>query len=160
MAILRAAGWPAWLCIGLSGSGLAADAVPQVAPVHDAALARALGADERGMRHYVLVVLKTGPSPMPAGAERDAMFKGHFANIGRLAAEGKLAVAGPLDGVDGWRGLFILATDDLAEAKRIVQTDPVVANGEMVAEYHALYSSAALMQVNQTHARITAKTAP
>ena len=80
------------------------------------------------------------------------MSKGHFANIGRLAAEGKLAVAGPLD---GWRGLFILATADLAEARRLVETDPIVARGEMVAEYHALYSSAALMEVNDTHGRIT-----
>ncbi|HUD40541.1 MAG TPA: YciI family protein [Dokdonella sp.] len=139
------------------GGVAAADPPPPAAPVHDAALARALGADELGMRHYVLVVLKTGPHKMPAGPERDAMFKGHFANIGRLAAEGKLAVAGPLDGVDGWRGLFILATADLAEAKRLVETDPVVARGEMVAEYHALYSSAALMQVNETHARIARK---
>jgi hypothetical protein len=33
-----------------------------------------------GMRQYVLVVLKTGPNKLPAGPERDAMFKGHFAN--------------------------------------------------------------------------------
>ncbi|PZQ13193.1 MAG: hypothetical protein DI564_11845 [Rhodanobacter denitrificans] len=143
------------------GSPAAADPPPVPAtPIHDAALARALGADELGMRHYVLVVLKTGPHTMPAGPERDAMFKGHFANISRLAADGKLAVAGSLDGVDGWRGLFILATADLDEARRLVETDPVVARGEMVAEYHALYSSAALMQVNETHGRIAAKQRP
>lgn len=143
------------------GGTAAADPPPvPAAPAHDAALARALGADELGMRHYVRVVLKTGPHTMPAGPERDAMFKGHFANMSRLAAEGKLAVAGPLDGVDGWRGLFILATADLAEARRLVETDPVVAHGEMVAEYHALYSSAALMQVNETHGRIAAKKRP
>lgn len=154
-------GW-AMVAVFLACGGIAAADPPPApaAPVHDPALARVLGADELGMRHYVLVVLKTGPHTMPAGPERDAMFKGHFANIGRLAAEGKLAVAGPLDGVDGWRGLFILATADLDEARRLVQTDPVVARGEMVAEYHALYSSAALMQVNETHGRIAAKKLP
>jgi uncharacterized protein YciI len=109
------------------------------------------------MRQYVLVILKTGPTPVPAGAARDEMFRGHFANMKRLAAGGKLALAGPLDGVDGWRGLFILAVDDLEEAASLVATDPVVIHGEMVAEYHAYYGSAALMLVNETHEKVARK---
>ena len=141
-------------CLGIAGCA----AVPVAAPVtDDAALARSLGGDARGMRQYVLVVLKTGPTRVPDGAERDAMFKGHFANIQRLADEGKLAVAGPFDGVDGWRGLFIFAVADIEEARRITATDPVVAKGEMVAEFHKLYSTAALMGVNDLHRRITKK---
>ena len=124
-------------------------------PAYDARLASKLGADERGMRQYVLVILKTGPTPMPRGKQRDEMFKGHFANIQRLADQGKLALAGPFDGVDGWRGMFIFAVKDIAEAKLLTATDPVIANGEMIAEYHEYYGSAALMQVNETHKRIT-----
>ena len=104
-------------------------------PAFDAELAKAVGADDYGMRRYVLVVLKTGPTPMPAGKERDEMFKGHFANINRLAAEGKIALAGPFDGVNGWRGLFVFAVPDIEEAKRLTATDPVISSGEMVAEY-------------------------
>ena len=130
-------------------------AVP--AAVFDAELARSVGADDHGMRRYVLVVLKTGPTPMPAGPARDEMFKGHFANINRLAGEGKLALAGPFDGVDGWRGLFILAVTDLEEAKRLTATDPVISSGEMVAEYHRYYGSAALMLVNEAHRKVTLK---
>lgn len=122
---------------------------------YDAALARSVGADENGMRAYVLVVLKTGPNKVPAGPERDAMFKGHFANMGRLSAEGKLALAGPFDGVDGWRGLFILAVSDIEEAKQITATDPVIASGEMVAEFHKYYGSAALMLVRHEHDKVT-----
>ena len=121
---------------------------------YDAGLAKKLGADDYGMRNYVLVVLKSGPKKMPAGKERDKMFKGHFANINRLAKEGMLAVAGPFDGVDGWRGLFILAVDDIEEAKKHVATDPVIFNGEMIAEFHKFYGSAAMMQINETHQRI------
>ena len=55
-------------------------------------LARSLGADDNGMKRYVLVVLKTGPNKVPARPERDEMFKGHFANMNRLAAAGKLAL--------------------------------------------------------------------
>lgn len=122
---------------------------------YDAALAASLGADERGMRSYVLVVLKTGPVRVPDGPERDAMFRGHFANMQRLSDEGKLAYAGPLDGVDGRRGVFILATADLEEAKQLVATDPVIVQGEMVAEYHKHYGSAALMLVRDAHKRIS-----
>jgi uncharacterized protein YciI len=126
-------------------------------PAFDPALAQSVGADEHGMRSYVLVVLKTGPTRVPAGAERDDMFKGHFANMNRLSAEGKLALAGPFDGVDGWRGLFIFAVSDIEEAKKLVATDPVIIKGEMVAEYHKYYGSAALMLVRDGHDKVTRK---
>ena len=128
-------------------------------PVYDAALAKRLGADEHGMRRYVLVILKTGPKRMPDGKERDAMFAGHFANIGRLAKEGKLAVAGPFsDDPAGWRGLFVFAVDDVDEARRLTETDPVIRNGEMVAEYHSWYGSAATMMIAELHETLTPKT--
>lgn len=131
----------------------AADEAPSAA-AFDEALAQRTGADERGMRPYVLVILKSSSTPVPKGEARDAMFRGHFANMARLAKDGKLAFAGPLDGVDGWRGLFVLAVDDLEEARALVATDPVVAQGEMVPELHKLYGSAALMLVNEFHAKL------
>ncbi|KPF68197.1 hypothetical protein IP84_10650 [beta proteobacterium AAP99] len=142
----------------LVAGALMAQAMPlqaQSASTYDAELAKKLGADERGMRRYVLVILKTGPNRIPAGPERDEMFKGHFANINRLAGEGKLVQAGPLDGVDGWRGLFVFATASLDEARAWVSTDPVVIKGEMVAELHAFYGSAALMAINEIHGKLT-----
>jgi uncharacterized protein YciI len=126
-------------------------------PGYDEALAQRLGADDLGMRHYVLVVLKTGPQRMPDGPERDAMFRGHFANIKRLATDGKLALAGPFDGVDGWRGLFVFAVKDVEEARRLTASDPVIASGEMVAEFHRYYGSAALMLVPETHDKVAKK---
>ena len=129
-------------------------AQPPVEPAHDPALAAKFGADERGMRPYVLVILKTGPNKMPAGPERDAMFRGHFANMQRLSDEGKLVLAGPLDGVDGWRGLFVFAVADIEQARQLAATDPVLVNGEMVAEYHAYYGSAALIGLLDVHKRL------
>ncbi len=143
-------------CLLFACSLVQAQSVP-AKQAFDAELAKSVGADEYGMRGYVLVVLKTGPTPMPAGKERDEMFKGHFANINRLAAEGKLALAGPFDGVNGWRGLFILAVTDVEEAKRLTATDPVIGSGEMVAEYHKYYGSAALMLVNDAHNKVAKK---
>jgi uncharacterized protein YciI len=129
------------------------------APSYDAALAKAVGADENGMRSFVFVLLKSGATPVPKGPERDAMFAGHFANIERLAAEGKLAIAGPMDGAAGWRGMFIFAVADIEEAKKLVATDPVIQKGEMVAEYHTLFASAALMRINALHASIISPSA-
>lgn len=146
------------LCLlsALSDAAQPAAAAPQAppAPAFDAALASKVGADADGMRSFVFVLLKTGPKRVADGAERDAMFQGHFANINRLAAEGKLVLAGPFDGVDGWRGMFVLATQDIDEAKRLVATDPVIQEGEMIAEYHQYFGSAALMLVNELHGRI------
>jgi len=121
---------------------------------YDAELARSLGGNEGGMRAYVFVVLRTGPNKVPAGQERNDMFSGHMANIQRLANEGKLAYAGPLDGVDGARGIFIFAVDNIDDARALVATDPVIIKGEMVAEYHKHYGSAGLMMVNQVHAKL------
>ncbi|MDB5856932.1 MAG: hypothetical protein JWQ76_621, partial [Ramlibacter sp.] len=133
----------------------AQDAAPP--PSFDAALAQRLGADEHGMRSYVLVILKTGPNKVPPGAERDAMFKGHFANMSRLAGEGKLALAGPFDGDDGWRGLFVFAVPEIEDARKLVATDPVISSGEMSSEYHKYYGSAALMLVNEAHGKVAQK---
>ena len=121
---------------------------------YDPALAAQLGADEHGMRPYVVVILKSGPTPVPKGEKRDAMFKGHFANMQRLAEAGLLVYAGPLDGQNGLRGLFIFATKDLDAARQAVDTDPVIVNGEMVADLHRHFGSAALLAVNEWHPKL------
>lgn len=136
---------------------MAPGAAQQPAPDYDAGLAARTGADERGMRGYVLVVLKTGPTRVPDGPERSEMFRGHFANMKRLTDEGKLVLAGPFDGVDGWRGLFVFAVKDIEEARQLAASDPVLAQGEMVAEYHQYYGSAALMLVPALHHKLAKK---
>ena len=147
-------------CFGMAAAIVAGTAFSQ-SPANaafDAALAKKTGADEHGMRHYVLVILKTGPKRMPEGRARDAMFAGHFANIRRPAKDGKLVLAGPFgDDPEHWRGLFLFAVPDVAEAKRLTATDPVIRSGEMTAEYHAWYGSAAAMLLPELHERVAAK---
>lgn len=138
-------------------------AAPQAlaAPVFDPELAARTGADAHGMRAYVLVVLRTGPTPVAAGAARDAMFAGHFANMERLAEAGLLVLAGPFQAdPQGWRGLFVLAVDDIARAREIVATDPVISSGEMVADYHAWYGSAATMLLPGLHRSLVPPPSP
>lgn len=90
----------------------------------DPELARRLGADERGMKTYVLCILKTGPKGATIkGVERDAIFAGHFANIGRLADEGKLAVAGLFGkNTKAYRGLYIFNVATIEGAEELVKS--------------------------------------
>ena len=151
-----------------AGTEETANATPAVDPAaaapitsYDATLASRVGADARGMRKYVLVILKTGPKHVPDGPAREAMFAGHFANINRLAREGKLAVAGPFPKHPaGWRGLYVFAVEDIAAARALTETDPVIVEGEMVAEYHDWYGSAAMMLIPEWHDRLVPPTAP
>jgi uncharacterized protein YciI len=133
-------------------------ATPATAPSFDAAMAKRVGADKHGMRAYVLVILKTGPTRVPDGDARKAMFAGHFANMERLSKAGKLVLAGPFEeDPDGWRGLFVFAVDSIDEARKLTETDPVIQRGEMVAEFHRWYGSAATMMLPELHEKIAPK---
>ena len=147
------------LILALATGAMAEPAYAQGAasPAFDAALAQRTGANENGMRGYVLVLLKSSDTPVPKGEARDAMFRGHFANMKRLADAGVLVMAGPLDGQQGRRGLFVMAVPDIETAKTHVATDPVIVQGEMVAEYHRFYSSAALMLIPELAPKLAAK---
>ncbi len=145
------------LALGLAApQAIAQDAQTQAAkPAFDAELAKKTGADDHGMRRYVLVILRTGPTRVDDAAERKAMFAGHMANIQRLSKEGKLALAGPFGDKGGdWRGLFVFAVDGIDEAKALVATDPVIIKGEMVADYHTWYGSAATMLIGELHDKV------
>jgi len=122
--------------------------------VYDQALAEKLGADDYGMRSYVLVILKTGPAKITDKAEYNKIFRGHFANMKRLAKQKKLVLAGPFMDAGDSRGLYIFNVETIAQAKKLVDTDPAVTAAVFVAEYKKYYGSAALMMVNDIHQRI------
>jgi uncharacterized protein len=123
---------------------------------YDAELAKKLGADERGMKMYVLCILKTGPKDAAIkGKERREIFAGHFANIGRLADEGKLAAAGPFEDNDkSYRGLYIFNVATIEDAEKLVVMDPAVKSGVFVPDLTLWYGSAAMMAINETHKKI------
>ena len=125
-------------------------------PAFDPELAKRLGADERGMKMYVLCILKTGPKDADVkGDERKEIFAGHFANIGRLADEGKLVLAGPFGKNDkSYRGLYIFNVATIEEAEKLVVLDPAVKAGVFVPELTLWYGTAGLMVVGETHKKI------
>lgn len=118
-------------------------------------LADSLGADEYGMKGYVLVILKTGSNTTAAKPVVDSLFKGHMANIGRLAKEGKLIVAGPIQKNDKqYRGIFILNVTTLEQASALLQTDPAVKEKLLDAELYNWYGSAALPLYLPSHDKV------
>ncbi len=134
--------------------------VPKAAPPEfNAALAEDLGADPYGMRSYVFATLITGPNDatITDEAERAELFKGHFSNMGRLAEEGKLVLAGPFIEAAPMRGLFILNVATIEEAEALVQSDPAIAAGIFKVEFAKYYGSAALMQIQKVHKTIQEK---
>ena len=140
-----------WLLL----AGFLAAAQICAAADYDAALAKRLGADERGMRMYVLVILKTGPKSDLTKEQRATIFKGHMANIGRLAAEGKLLVAGPMaENPQHYEGIFIFNATKIEDAEALLKTDPAVAAGALAYDAYRWYGSAAMMEVPQLHERV------
>ena len=128
--------------------------VAQAQSRYDPALAARLKADDNGMRTYVMALLKAGPNRNRPPEEAQRLQAAHRANINRLAAEGKLVLAGPFadDGV--LRGVFVFDVPTVAEAEALTKTDPAIQAGQLVMELHPWYGSAALLMVNETHAKI------
>jgi uncharacterized protein len=113
-------------------------------PNYDPELAKKLGADDFGMKSYVLVMLKTGSNTNAEKAYIDSCFTGHMANINRLVKEGKLIVAGPMGKNEcTYRGIFILDLP-FSEAASVLQTDPAIHSGLLGYEIYPWYGSAAL----------------
>ncbi len=130
-------------------------AAQQTPAAYNKQLADSLGADAYGMKKYVFVILKTGPVVVKDKKVTDSLFAGHLGNIGRLAGEGKLVVAGPMGKNDKqYRGIFILAAKDKTEAEAWLGTDPAVKAGLLAAELYDWYGSAALPAYLGVHAQI------
>lgn len=105
------------------------------------------GSSAPDVRGYTLVHLKTGARTQLSKEESQTIFAGHFANMTRLAKEGKLLLAGPFGKEkhdEALRGLFVLATDDANQARAWAETDPGFQAQVFTLEYHPLATQAAL----------------
>ena len=127
----------------------------------DQKLADSLGADQRGMKTYLLVILKTGPKDKEISdkKQRDELFKGHFSNMSEMAKAGKLRLAGPFATKNelGYRGIFLLDVKDEEEAKALLQNDPTIKTGIFEVEILPWFGSAAIPMHLKYHEKISKK---
>ena len=118
---------------------------------YDPELAEKYGADDYGMKKYVLAFLKRGPNQDLDSVKKMELQAAHMANITRMAEEGKLVLAGPFFGNDDLRGIYIFDVQSIKEAEDLTNSDPAIQEGSLVMELKEWYGSAALVGVNETH---------
>ncbi len=121
---------------------------------YDAELAAELGADDYGMRSYVMAFLKRGPNRDLDSLAAASLQRAHMDNIQRLAKEGKLVLAGPFMDNGDVRGIYVFAVASVEEAEALTATDPAIQAGSLEMELHPWYGSAAMMKLNEYYPRI------
>lgn len=151
-AVLVTAVWGMLACCS-SRAGVSAQASAKIA--HDSVLAKQVGADEHGMKRFVLVFLKKGPKRDQDSAEASRIQEAHLRNIRRLAKDGKLILAGPFldDGDIG--GIYVFDVQTVAEARALAESDPAVKAGRLQMEFHPWYGPAMLVKVIEANERVT-----
>lgn len=122
---------------------------------YDSLKATKFGADDYGMKTYVMAFLKKGSNQSLDSLESQRLQSAHMANIGRMAEAGKLVLAGPFYGNDSLRGIYIFDTSSLDSAKKWTQSDPAIQQKSLKMDLKLWYGSAALMGINETHQSIS-----
>jgi uncharacterized protein YciI len=105
---------------------------------HAATTAENRANDTPRMKQYWLVMLLKGSNRTHDKATAQRIQTKHIANIERLAAEGKIIMAGPMGYTydADLRGLFIMDAKDSATAASYVKTDSAVITGRLRFEVH------------------------
>lgn len=125
---------------------------------YDEDLAKKLGADDYGMRKYVMAFLLRGDRVNEYTSEqRTEIQTEHMANIGKMAEMGKLIVAGPFMGNDDLQGIYIFEVQTLEEAKELTETDPAIKAGVLKMDLKEWYGSAAMMMMPEIYPKVTKK---
>lgn len=122
--------------------------------IYDSALVQKFGADQYGMKQYVMAFLKRGPNRSKDSLEIAQLQKAHLQNINRLAEEGKLILAGPFFDDGDIRGIYIFNVKSIEEAQELTETDPAIQKGSLIMELHPWYGSAALMAIPELHKKL------
>ncbi len=112
--------------------------------MNDSLKAAEYGADEYGMKKYVMSFLKRGPNRDLDSADAVKLQMPHMDNIGRMAEAGKLVLAGPFFGDGEIRGIYIFNVRSLKEAEGLTNADPAIQAGSLVMELKQWYGSAGL----------------
>ena len=124
---------------------------------YDSVKAIEFGADDYGMKKYVMAFLKRGTNQSLSKDSANALQMAHLKNIDLMAEQGKLVLAGPFFGDQDLRGIYIFNVATLEEAEILTNSDPAIEAGVLHMELMEWYGSAALMGVNDVHLTLAKK---
>ena len=92
--------------------------------------------NEDNLKPYFFVFLKKGPNRGQDSVSAAKIQRGHLENINRLAASGKLNVAGPFLDEGDIRGIFVFDCSTEDSVKTMLESDPAISSGRLVYEIH------------------------
>ncbi|WP_317170752.1 YciI family protein [Rufibacter sediminis] len=95
---------------------------------------------EGEMKLYYLAFLKKGPNRSHDSLTSVKIQEAHMAHINKMAADGKLTLAGPFMDDGEFRGIFIFNVATMEEAKALTEADPAVKAGRLVVELHPWFA--------------------
>ncbi|HLP49823.1 MAG TPA: YciI family protein [Chitinophagales bacterium] len=92
--------------------------------------------NEDNLKPYFFVLLKKGPNRTQDSLTAAKIQRGHLDNINRLAASGKLNVAGPFLDDGDMRGIFVFDCSTEDSVKTMLDADPAINAGRLSYEIH------------------------
>ena len=93
------------------------------------------------MKQYWLVLLFSGSQRSQDTATAAKIQKAHINNIERLAAEGKIIMAGPMGDKGNLRGIFIMDGKDSTEIAGHIKIDSAIVTGRLRFEIHPWWTA-------------------
>lgn len=92
------------------------------------------------MKQYFFVMLKVGPKRDQDSITVAKIQEGHMAHLTKMYNEGKMDLAGPM--LDKWetKGICVYNVATMEEVKALVEQDPAIVSGRLVAEIHPWYA--------------------
>jgi uncharacterized protein YciI len=99
------------------------------------------------MATTTLAFLSKAPHAKPLGErEIQAIQEGHLAYLRQLLDERKALLEGPIHGSAPMRSVIVLDVPTVDEARAILDKDPWISSGQLVAEIHPWYSAKGLLR--------------